>query len=365
MPTIAVIGANGQVGSEITLLLAQMPGVSVAPIVRSEYGASYLRRLGIPCRIGAVARPDDAKRLLEDVDLIADFSLPGGLPAAIRKGIMANVRGVFGAAPARAPYVFMSSTMAFGMPPGSEAYGDFSLARTPYAAQKRFGERFAKGLGLVQRRPVFAFRLGQVHGELQGVSHQVRALVEAQKPLVLPNNGDVRSDVVFCSTIALALRHVADGLDAPGTYTLVEEPDWTLRRLYEHYARDAGVPLAIADGGAVPGRERVSATTWIKNEARAFLSKNQPLLVAQVLPLLAPLEVRVKMQHLARRAAADSAEGRFFGHAAPKHFAGPVPGPRLPSLHDTATLLRREALSVRALLERELGPRSHVFREGL
>lgn len=365
MRTIAIVGANGQVGSEIALLLAQMPDVEVVPIVRSEYGGSYLRRAGLSVRVGSVAREEDAARLLEGVDVVADFSLPGGLPAAIRKGIDANVRSCFAHAPKHAAYVFMSSTMAFGMTGASPFYVDQTIARTPYAAQKRFGERLVRALGATSGRPAFVFRLGQVHGELQGVSREVAALVRSGRPIALPAAGDVPSDVVFCKTIALALRHVADGLDGPGLYTMVERPDWTLARSYGHYAKDAGVPLRLLDAGGPATQETSSLVDRATSVGRALVAENRNLLVAQVLPWIPGVEVRAKMRHLDARAREDARLARLAGSVSPRHFLGPVPGERLPSLVDTSACLEREALALRALLHARFGPRGHVFQAGL
>jgi nucleoside-diphosphate-sugar epimerase len=364
MPTIAIVGANGQVGSEIALLLAQIADVEVVPIVRSEYGGSYLRRAGLSVRVGSVSREDDTQRLLEGVDVVADFSLPGGLPAAIRKGIEGNVRACMAHAPKHAAYVFMSSTMAFGMPGGS-AYAEHTLARTPYAAQKRFGERLTQTLGARHGRPAFSFRLGQVHGELQGVSREVAALVRAGRPIALPARGEVPSDVVFCRTIAHALLHVARGLERPGRYTLVERPDWTLAQAYQHYARDAGVPLNLLDSGN-PARPRdVSLAQRAVAAGRALVAANRSLLVAQVLPWIPGIELGAKMRHLDARARSDADLGRLAGAASPLHFLGPVPGERLASLTDTRVALEREELALRTLLHARFGPRGHVFQSGL
>ncbi len=214
MKTIAIIGANGQVGSEVSLLLSVMPGVKVVPVVRARLGAALLERCGLACRIGSLSSDDGARRLLEGCDLVADFSLPGGLPAERRRGIHSNVSRCMRLAEPGAPYVFISSTMAFGMPGDATRYRDHLIARTPYAAEKRDGERWTHLLGRLYRRPAYALRLGQVMGELQNISHGL--IQEATPHPVELDGGASKSDTVFCSTIALALRNIADGLESPG-----------------------------------------------------------------------------------------------------------------------------------------------------
>src|SRR5712691_12660779 len=74
---IGIIGANGMVGREVALFLALMGG-EVVPICRSRLAGAFLERCGLTCRYGSVAFRDEAVTLLEDCDLVADFSLPRG-----------------------------------------------------------------------------------------------------------------------------------------------------------------------------------------------------------------------------------------------------------------------------------------------
>ena len=82
--TIAVIGANGQVGSEVCLFLSEMDGIEVVPICRSELGAAPLRSWGLESRFGALTGSEEARRLLAGCHLVADFTLPRGDPGQMR-----------------------------------------------------------------------------------------------------------------------------------------------------------------------------------------------------------------------------------------------------------------------------------------
>src|SRR5713226_4482226 len=115
MPTIGVIGANGQVGSEVCLFLSQMEGVRVIPICRTELGSVLLRRCGLECRHGRIESPDEAPRPMAACDLVADFSLPKGVPSEVRATIKRITTNVVRHAPTHARLVYISSIMAFGM----------------------------------------------------------------------------------------------------------------------------------------------------------------------------------------------------------------------------------------------------------
>ena len=74
-PRIAIIGANGQVGTELCLYLDLMGICEPIAIARSEYGTILLWRLGIQCRHGDLSRTEGAERLIADCDAILE-SMP-------------------------------------------------------------------------------------------------------------------------------------------------------------------------------------------------------------------------------------------------------------------------------------------------
>ena len=369
MPSIVILGANGQVGTEVCLCLSRMEGVHPIPITRTKLGAAFLERCGVDCRVGSMQDPAEATRLLADADLVVDFSLPRGLPWDIRRGMRTNITNAIRCAPPGVPYAFVSSTMAFGMPQGAPRYRRYLFARTPYSADKRFGERLTRVRGLIARRPTYVLRLGQVHGELQSVS---RAMLSGTgEPAALGPHWERPSDAVFCSTIALALRHLAEGRDAPGTYSLVESPDWSRRELRDFYAAQLGVSPVLVERetarhpGALPS---LAAARRLLGHvvARGLrgLVANKDFLTAQLMPLPPAIERRLKARHLSRRALAEVGSGDAPA-AAPQYFDGPVPGKRLPSLSDTFRTMAPVRTAVERVLEERIGAESHNLRTAL
>ncbi len=357
--TIAVVGANGQVGSEVCLLLSLRPDVRVIPIVRSEYGASFLRRCGLECRIGTISDPERATRIVRDADLVADFSLPSGAHSRVKDAIRNNVRGAIGSAPADAAYAFISSTMAFGMATADPAYRHRLVARTPYSSQKRYGERLARVTGFLRGRDVYVLRLGEVHGEPQNAS---RFMTDSAglRPVALPSGGTAPSDIVFCSTIALALVNIARRLDPPGTYTVLESPEWTLRQMYEFFARAAGRELRVLPNGATHRQPHLGRK--LLNRAFRAATRHKDFFTAQLLPALPMLEQRLRGRYLAGRAAHEIGTGQARGVSTPRHFVGPVPGRRLRTLAGIGNAMPEETMRLREILDKALGPTGHNFR---
>lgn len=364
MHRIAVIGANGQVGSEICLLLNMLARVEVIPIVRSAYAAVFLERFGLKCRIGTISNAAMARELLRDADLVVDFSLPRGLPSVARNAIQANLDGVLSSAPEGTPYAFVSSTMAFGMPQNARRYAHNIFARTQYAAQKRYGERLARDSGSIRGRKVYVLRLGQVHGDLQAVSHKLLGSVREETTFALPEAGRVACDAVWVGTIASALTRIAEGTVPPGTYSLVESPDWTLADLYHHYANSIGTSISIVDSREADGPGRGSFAKWFALKCMRVITDHREFLVAQFLPRNRNLEITMKYRHLLRSARSDIADLERAGIPRPLHCVGPIPGRRIEALGNTRHALVKEVIEIRELLHRHLGARGHVFPVG-
>ena len=72
---IAILGANGQVGAELCLILARQPGVEIVPICRSRMGSAFLRFKGLRCRHGQPSEPHSARQLYGDCDVILNLAL--------------------------------------------------------------------------------------------------------------------------------------------------------------------------------------------------------------------------------------------------------------------------------------------------
>jgi nucleoside-diphosphate-sugar epimerase len=346
---IGVIGANGQVGSEVCLALRGWEHVRVVPVCRTRLGSALLRRAGLECRHGSIDSPESAAELIGDCQLVADFSLPAGRASEIRSATRRILENAILHGPSGSPFVYASTIMAFGMPAWSLDFRPRFLAHTSYGANKRYGERLARRLTSRAGRPSYVLRLSQVHGELQAASRLYRRQVHGQASAV----SDAPSYTVFAPTIAEALVHIAEGREAPGAYTLVSSPPWTWREVHEYYCRREGIASDVQVGGTAPGAEgrlRSGARRMTLGLMRLAL-RHRDLLTGYLLPHLPAFEARMAAWHHRRRAGIEIRDLAATGET-PQIFQGPIPGRQLRSLSDSRETLERRAEAVRELLRR-------------
>lgn len=257
MMKIAVIGANGQVGSEVCLLLRTLQNIEVVPIVRNPSGSAFLRFHGLDCRHGQMTDPSDARRLIGDCDLVADFALSKtGCPRVDRVANHTITRNVVEVAKQGARLVFFSTIMVYA--PNTA----LRLVPDAYGLEKILNERLFRKLCKRLGHEAYVLRLGHVLGELQSITRTIRNQVSTGS-VTLPEGGDRPSNTVFTAMIAQGLMDIARGKVTAGTYDLVSSPQWTWREVYAHYAGGSATAFDIVStsvksprsfGNAAPGR---------------------------------------------------------------------------------------------------------------
>ena len=247
MKRVAVIGANGQVGAEICLLLASRPGIELVPVCRTRSGSAFLRWKGIAVRHGRIADPDDAARLIGDCDAVVNSALATGTPSQIRDTEDSIIRSVFEKSRPGAIVIHFSTQSVYGDPrPGLPVRW-----RNPYGRVKLATERRVRADSRKRRKPAFILRLGHVCGLLQEISESIRRDIRTSS-VVLPSQ-DCSSNTVHTAAIVGAIEQILDGEASPGTYDLMNHPRWTWRNVYEFEAAALGRQLE-ALVGSVPSR---------------------------------------------------------------------------------------------------------------
>lgn len=248
MRKVAIVGANGQVGAELCLLLARDPRIALVPVCRTRSGSAFLRAQGIAVRHGSVADPRQARDLLGDCDLIVNAALATGTPRQIRAAEDAIIRNVLAAAPPRARVAHFSTQSVYGDP----SPGRLIRWRNPYGRAKLGTERTALRAARASGRELCVLRLGHVGGELQGISADIRAAL-AQGQALLPA-ADMPSNLVYTVTIVDALQKIDAGDVAPGIYDLMCAPQLGWRQVFEIEAGLAGIEAASIETLATPAR---------------------------------------------------------------------------------------------------------------
>lgn len=255
MTRVAILGANGQVGSEVALRLRQVPGMEVVPVARNPSGSAFLRLNGMTCRHGRIGDPAEARNLIGDCDLIVNFALStSGPPSTDRRVNRQIVRNAVDAAKTGAVLVFASTIMVYApnMP--------FWLPDA-YGLEKRLAERLFRRLCQSSAHDGYILRLGHVLGDLQNITQKIQDQIKAG-PVTLPHGGTKASNTVLTATIVDALCRIVEGKADPGTYDLMSSPQWTWLDVYRYYAMQLGLELRVAppsvgaktSGVATPGR---------------------------------------------------------------------------------------------------------------
>jgi dTDP-4-dehydrorhamnose reductase len=293
VPKIAILGANGQVGAEVCLLLRQMGGMDLIPICRSRSGSAFLRWQGVACRHGRPADPEEAARLLGDCDVIANFALSTGNPAQIRITEDLLVRNAFEYSPPGTTIIHFSTQSVYGDP----RPGRLVRWRNPYGRAKLLTERTVRSAQRRWRKPAFILRLGHVCGELQGISQDMRREL-LERRAVLPGI-DVASNTVLTVVIAEAIRQIATRTVEAGTYDLMNCPHWTWRQVYAYEAQRCGATFAPNIVAMAPSRPGAQVLGKLRQWAAALMTgRHSREAVANVLQALATQRLSRRLQAL-------------------------------------------------------------------
>jgi nucleoside-diphosphate-sugar epimerase len=237
MLKLGVVGANGQVGAELCLLLATRPDIELIAICRNRSGSAFLRWQGISCRHGRVADPTDAPRLLGDCDVVVNSALASGAPAQIRRSEDRIIQSIFAYSKNSATIVHFSTQTVYGDPRPNR----WIRWRNPYGRAKLASERRVRLEGRRTKKPTFILRLGHVCGELQKISILIREDIRARNVILPVENRS--SNTVYTAAIIGAIEQIIRGAAVPGTYDLMNTPRWTWREVYEYEAGICKLPL--------------------------------------------------------------------------------------------------------------------------
>lgn len=235
MVSVAVIGANGQVGAELCLLLAARPDLTLVPICRTRSGSAFLRWKGIACRHGRIADPADAPRLLADCDLVINSSLATGTPAEIRAIEDRIVQNACAHSKPGATIIHFSTQSVYGDPRSARTV----RWRNPYGRAKLATERSLRRAARQFAKPVYILRLGHVCGALQEISIDIRAQIKSGRALI--PHPDRSSNTVYTAAIVGAVLQILEERVQSGTYDLMNTPRWSWGDVYHYELLQCGI----------------------------------------------------------------------------------------------------------------------------
>ena len=343
---VAVLGANGQVGTELCLYLKVMGFCTPIAIARSHTSTTVLSRAGIDCRSGDLTNARTAAELLTDIDLIFDLALPNGRNLReTKRMLMARGTSIFSAATPSKGFVLASTTSVY-------RYSASLPFFRAYRSMKLFSERLSQSLGAKHGVPVYVFRLGEVHGELQSCSNSLRQnLLDNTVPIHVP---DQPSNTIFVFSIAEAIRAVLFERTTPQIYAVISHPAWSYAELVEWYATKLAVnatTIAESVRHTFPIAQGFSSVrNWIRLGLSGLVDHYKELLSAIVSACSEELDQALRFART-RKIAASTVDA-YFDSLRYRPFAAlnGIPGTRFPYLSDSRTTMAKSEQAVKELI---------------
>lgn len=230
-----MLGANGQVGGELCLLMSLSDDVAPVAVARSEYSLALLRKLGIDCRVAH--NNEKLVEIVKTADAVVDLVHPWHDDTRrMRQAISDRIDALCGAVSRSSPFIYASTMSVYRLDPEMAGY-------TVYGSTKLFAERQLKRACRKIGAPLFILRLGQVHGAMQGCSVSIQQQLSDGEKAIVPS---IPSFTVFVSSISEAIEQILRSRVEPGTYTMISDPAWSYKELLEWLAQDAGVEVSVA-----------------------------------------------------------------------------------------------------------------------
>lgn len=338
--TVGIIGANGQVCREVTAILQEY--VDVVALVRNQLGASFFEMHGYDYRIGELEDIPESNQLLSGLDtvVVAAHASTRGMttPREARQTNEKLVKHAVEYSPADASIIYFSSISAHG----SELYDARSKESglNRYRLTKVRNERLLEQRAEERGKEWYALRLGHVFGVNQSRTRAIKRELNGVGRSLFRVEPDRPSNVVFNPTVADAILQCIAGTAHPGTYTVVNKPQWTWGDIVEYYATEESTYRFV------PPREPTTSSPVSKLVSPVLSQilsyRDQLIPVLSYLPngvnrrILNTYNIRSARSdidaHISRRQERESYHLSIFDY-------NEAPGEYLPGLTDTRTLL--------------------------
>ena len=235
---IAVIGANGNVGTELTYLLNE--DCEVIPITRNKIGSVFLEHHGIGCRIADILNPDMAKDALKDIDVVVNATwvsdrFSGSQNQSSRVVNKTIIENCFKFSKKDSVIIYLSTVRAFA----NKVDPTTSKFWPPrYDVEKQYLEKIVNKNVRKYNKKGISFRCGHVFGEGQPNTIEIRKLLSQNKKLTIAVNPNSSSNIVHIMTLKDAIFKCLDKKIKSGTYSLVNYPQWTWKEIFDFYNKN-------------------------------------------------------------------------------------------------------------------------------
>lgn len=319
-----VLGANGQVGSELCLLLSMNTYVRPIAVARSEYSLALLRKLGVDCRVANTEK--EVGDILSSADGVIDLVHPWHVDTRqMRRSITERVKLVCSAVPVSSPIIYASTMSVYRLDPDRAKY-------TIYGSTKLFAERELSRACNRSGHSLHIQRFGQVHGAMQSCSLAVQQQLFEGQQLIVPS---IPSFTVFVSSISEAVELVLRGQVQPGIYTMISDPPWSYKELLEWLAQDAGAGVEVLVVDNPKGPASFSLIARLESIGMGLAMYHKEFLSDLAARYVPHSLERYKQNHRARSAAEQIRNYHASLYTRPFFQRVSIPGPRIRCLSDS------------------------------
>ena len=336
MRKITIVGANSQVGTELSFLLRNEDGIKIIPVVRSFNATAFFHRNGLKCVVADISDLSDAVNTIGECDLIVLAAFASGPPKSSRLINEALIINVIKYSNKDVKIIYLSSIAAFG-------------GQGVYTLEKRHTEKLFHRMCKRYRKKGYVFRLGHVFGINQSWTPRVLEILKINGVVKFKVNSNLYSNILHTVTLKEAiLKCLYEELPARRYYSIVNNPQWTWQDVFEHYAKGHNISIEFEQDE----KRDVSKKRIFIEKALLALSKYvtpnlkcQTIIRALLIYLPKNIELRAQAVNFKQRALKEINDISSSKTVSIDIFdIKPMPGPFLPGLESTRNMLKEYIL---------------------
>ena len=335
---LALIGANGKVGTELCFLLKNEVEV-IKPIIRNNLGAVFLKFHGFNCTIADIQEKYDAERNLSDVDvvLISSYATDPFTGSQTQSSKLINeklIKNSVNYSKENATIIYFSTMRAFShkLDPNTASF----WTKPAYDKEKKHLEHILFSECKKRKKRGFALRIGYVFSKNQPKTRRVIEELSKRKVTVRVDP-EKKSNVVHTPTIKNAILKCLDVNIKPGMYSVVNNPQWTWKDVFEYYKNEQ---TEIIYKPSTPERKNSSFLWKVLKSNKKYLS---PLRYYMPSRYDKSIQQKLTIERMMTAISTLKEEELFYLDAFDYE---PVPGPFLPGLDNTKELLKNYSLDI-------------------
>jgi len=335
---LAVVGANGKVGTELCFLLKDE--IEVVPIVRNRLGAIFLNHNGFNCKVADITQDNDAKENLHDVDVIVITAYAtdpfSGSQTRTSKSINKKlIKNSVRFSKNNSTIIYLSTIRAFSQKiDPNMSFWSFRK----YDREKQYLESLLLSECKKWKKRGFPLRIGHVFGDNQIRTQEMKRILSGEK-LLVRTSPEKKSNVVHTVTIKDSIICCMKKDVKPQMYSVVNQPQWTWKDVFDYY-NDKKIQIIFDE--SLAQSKNVTSFLWkiLKSNKRFF----GPILY--YLPSKFDLYVQRKLTMKRLHLAISKLQSIDNDYSTEEFYYKPIPGPFLSGLNETKILLKNYSFEI-------------------